>query len=822
MADTALSAQVEFEPAFLGNGSNLPVDLSRFERRNVASPGIYNVDVVVNDEWHGRFNLSFKARPGNEEALACFDNALLERLGLDSSKFYPHAQQQLSAAEACIPIDGALDDASSRLDFANQRLYLSVPQIAVKRSARETVDPSQWDSGITAGFLDYNLNTYGTQHRSQGNFRQTYLGLGAGLNIGPWRLRHDGSLNWSDQGQQRYQSIASYAQRDITPWRSQLTLGESYTSGGLFDSLSYTGIRLASDDRMLPASLRGYAPVVRGIASSNARVLIRQRGVTLHETTVAPGAFEIDDLYATGYGGDLEVTVTEADGREHSFSVPYAAVPLSLRAGASRYSATLGTLRNQQLNSDPVFVEGTWQYGLNNLVSTYSGMTLASGYGSALLGGSLNTELGAFGADLTQARTHLPGLGSQQGQSLRLSYAKTLSETDTQIALATYRYSTRGFYGLEDAQLSRQFLRDAGDQRYQRHRSRTTLSLAQPLALNYGQLHLSTSASSYWDHAGSDLSYSIGYSNHYKTLGYTLSSTRERDRFGRAGNTLYLSLSLPLGSERVRSLSSSISRDSNGNSRAQATLTGATSDDQHLSYGITASQDRHHGQNNHTLSSNLLYRGSAAELSGSLSQGRHTSQASLGLRGAIVAHADGLTLSQPLSETFGLIHAKDADGARVTSGTALKVDSGGYAVVPNLTPYRRNTVAIDPKGLSTDVELQSSSQQTVPRAGAIPLLVFQTRSGRSAVIHARQVDGQPLPFGAAVVDTDGNELGAVGQGSQLFARGLQDEGEIIVRWDNGSTGNCRITYALPAAAKKTAGAAPQNIQSVCLATPAHP
>ncbi|MCE6982651.1 fimbrial biogenesis outer membrane usher protein, partial [Pseudomonas frederiksbergensis] len=111
--------------------------------------------------------------------------------------------------------------------------------------------------------------------------------------------------------------------------------------------------------------------------------------------------------------------------------VPYAAVPLSLRAGASRYSATLGTLRNQQLNSNPVFVEGTWQYGLNNLVSTYSGMTLASGYGSALLGGSLNTELGAFGADLTQARTHLPGLGSQQGQSLRLSYAKTLSETDT-------------------------------------------------------------------------------------------------------------------------------------------------------------------------------------------------------------------------------------------------------------------------------------------------------------------------------------------------------------------------------------------------------
>ncbi|MFJ2546062.1 fimbria/pilus outer membrane usher protein [Pseudomonas sp. NPDC087612] len=822
MADTPSSALVEFEPAFLGNGSTSPVDLSRYQRRNITSPGTYSVDVLVNDNWHGRMNLSFKAWPGKEEALACFDNALLERLGLDISKFSPQAQQQLLAVDTCIPLDGALDDASSRLDFASQRLYLSVPQIAVKRSARETVDPAQWDEGITAGFLNYNLNNYSTRHRNQDNSRQTYLGLGAGLNIGPWRLRHDGSLNWSGQGQQRYQSIASYAQRDITPWRSQLTLGESYTSGELFDSLSFTGIRLASDNRMLPASQRGYAPVVRGIASSNARVVVRQRGVTLHETTVAPGAFEIDDLYATGYGGDLEVTVTEADGREHSFSVPYAAVPLSLRAGSSRFSATLGTLRNQALDSDPVFVEGTWQYGLNNLVSTYSGMTLASGYGSALFGGSLNTELGAFGADLTQARTHLPGLGSQQGQSLRLSYAKTLSETDTQIALATYRYSTRGFYGLEDAQLSRQFLRDAGDQRHQRHRNRTTLSLAQPLAEHYGQLHLSASASSYWDHAGSDVNYSIGYSNHYKTLGYTLSSTRERDRFGRADNTYFLSLSLPLGGERARSLSSSISRDGRGNSRAQATLTGALSADQQVNYGITASQDRSDGLNNHTLSSNVLYRGSAAELSASISQGRHTSQASLGLRGAIVAHADGMTLSQPLSETFGLIQAKDADGARVISASALKVDSSGYAVVPNLTPYQRNTVAIDPKGLSTDVELQSSSQQTVPRAGAIALLVFQTRSGRSAVIHARQADGQPLPFGAAVLDSQGNELGAVGQGSQLFARGLQDAGELIVRWDSGLAGNCRITYALPATAKKAANAAPQNIHSVCHAPPAHP
>ncbi|MDP1045118.1 fimbria/pilus outer membrane usher protein, partial [Klebsiella pneumoniae] len=41
-------------------------------------------------------------------------------------------------------------------------------------------------------------------------------------------------------------------------------------------------------------------------------VTVRQRGVLLDEVSVAPGPFVLNDLFATGYGGDLTVTVTEA------------------------------------------------------------------------------------------------------------------------------------------------------------------------------------------------------------------------------------------------------------------------------------------------------------------------------------------------------------------------------------------------------------------------------------------------------------------------------------------------------------------------------
>ena len=69
-----------------------------------------------------------------------------------------------------------------------------------------------------------------------------------------------------------------------------------------------------------------------------ARVTVRQRGVLLDDVSVAPGPFVLNDLFPTGYGGDLNVTITEADGRTREFIVPFAANANLLRPGHSRYS----------------------------------------------------------------------------------------------------------------------------------------------------------------------------------------------------------------------------------------------------------------------------------------------------------------------------------------------------------------------------------------------------------------------------------------------------------------------------------------------------
>ncbi len=58
--------------------------------------------------------------------------------------------------------------------------------------------------------------------------------------------------------------------------------------------------------------------MIHGIARGTAQVSIKQNGYEIYQSTVPPGPFTIDDLYAAGNGGDLQVTIKETDGTRRS------------------------------------------------------------------------------------------------------------------------------------------------------------------------------------------------------------------------------------------------------------------------------------------------------------------------------------------------------------------------------------------------------------------------------------------------------------------------------------------------------------------------
>ena len=489
-SDTAPAA-VQFDSTFLRTDPNQTVDVTRFARGNAVSPGVYSVDVWLNDTRIARQDVRFAAVERSDTARACFSRQVLEGFGVDFAKVgvdngakpeAGNASDATSASQAgkpaaaatgtneCVDLATAVPDATVDFDFSEQKLMLTVPQKYMRNAARGYVPPEMWQQGVNAGFVSYNANTYHTNGAGI-NSTQSYLGLNAGVNIGGWHFRHQSSVTSTSGEGTQFDDIATYVQHDVTKLKSQVTLGDANTTGDVFDSVAFRGVQIATDDRMLPESMRGYAPVVRGTAQSNARVTIRQNGQIIYETTVSPGPFEIKDLYATGYGGNLDVTVTEADGHTQSFTVPYASVAQSLRPGTTRFSATAGQLRNDTLETKPAFAQFTLQRGLTNTVTAYGGAVVANGYVAADIGAALNTKYGAFSADITGAQTQVPGQSTMRGTSLRIGYSKFIDSTDTNISVAAYRYSTAGFLNLSDAAS----VRDAGlaRRRYQLGRPAT-------------------------------------------------------------------------------------------------------------------------------------------------------------------------------------------------------------------------------------------------------------------------------------------------------------------------------------------------------------
>lgn len=776
-ADDA-AGSVEFSDGFMIGGK--AIDMSRYANGNPVAAGDYVVDIYVNDDFLRTQEVLFVS--GDESAVAspCLSAALVSALPLKSALI----DAVLAQGRGCLDLASVVEGSGVVFDSATLRLSIGIPQAAQARSAQGFVAPELREDGITAAFVDYSANHF--QGRSGAS---SYLGLHAGVNLGPWRLRHRTSFTRTGAGTQR-QTISSHLQRDVPGWNSQLLLGQGNTGGELFDSVGFTGLRLATDERMLPDSLRGYAPVVRGIAESTAVVTIRQNGSIIHESTVPPGPFAIDDLYPTSFGGDLEVSVTEADGRVQRFVANFSAVPQALRVGASRYSFTAGELRDNGAASASAslrFAEGTYARGLSNRFTVLGGVQLGEDYRAVLAGGAITTPIGAIGADITRSRARLPGR-TLAGSSLRLNYQRYVARTGTHFGLAAYRYSTRGFLSLGDlARANADHWGDVG-----RARQRYQLNITQRLSQRTS-LYLSGGHVAYWGRNAARNDFQLGVQSSRGTVNYGISALRYQLPHGGQDTRYALTLSMPLGRSRnAPRASAQLGRGGDG-TQSQLGISGSRGETAALSYSVSASQARGASY----YGGYAAWQGGNVHLNAAYTHGNDYRSLALGAAGSVVLHRHGVTFGAPVGDGFALIAAPGAQGARVGGSSTLRVGHSGYTVLPHVSPYRWNVIDLDPSGLPIEVELLQTSLRVAPTAGGIVSVPFDVRRDRTLFIDAAYPDGSALPFAAPVTTADGQPKGAVGQGGVIQLRGAQDRGELIV--NPGAENQCRIAYTLPTA-----------------------
>ncbi|TDB56851.1 fimbria/pilus outer membrane usher protein [Photorhabdus khanii] len=827
MATTlSASAREYFNPAFLmgAMGEQEHIDLSAYENAGYVAPGRYLVDIYMNQNKVDNREIEFRLINGHLQPVLTVTQ--FEEYGVNIRGL--PAFQGKASGSPITDLTKQIPHARAILDFARLRLDLSVPQAVMQPHHSGRVDPSLWDNGIPAFLMNYTVNgsegRYDGQETGGGSrSRNLFASFRNGLNLGPWRLRstqtysynrqrNEGPSGFAPSTQTQWQVSNTYLQRNVQSLRGEFTAGETYTGGDIFDSIPLRGMKLASEEAMLPDSQRGFAPEITGVASSNAQVTVSQNGYTVYQTTVAPGPFRFTDLYTIGDSGDLTVMIKEEDGSTRVSTLSSSFVPMMQRPGGIKYELTAGQYHGGNLTDgsrSPVFALGTLVYGLPHNITLYGGGLIAGNYQSGVLGSGVS--LGAFGAlsaDVTFARAQLQGAkgqenNRQQGQAYRVKYAKNLISTGTGIDLAAYRYSTPHYYSFSDVNSMGYSLNE-----YQvpwaldRRQSTWQVNLHQTLG-RWGSLYASGTRNDYWN-GRTDNNLNLGYNAMLMGISYNLSYNIYRmegaghwSENRQVSFNMQVPLSLFGSSSALRGAYTryTVSRDSQGNTTQQTGISGMLWDNR-LNYNLQQGWGNSGQQNSRAVS--LSYQGSQGNINLGYNDSANSHHFTYGASGALLIHPYGMTLSRSLGDEAVLVRAPGAKGVTVGDGN-VQTDWRGYAVLPGGSVYQKNTINLDPSTLPDGVDIDQTSKNVYPTRGAVTLANYQVRSGSQLLLTLTH-HGKPVPFGAtATLEENATQAGGgiVGDNGRVYLSGMPPAGRVKVKWGNGATQQCTTRYQVP-------------------------
>lgn len=784
-----------FNPSSLeGEGlTRQDIDLSLFSKQNAQLPGIYLSKVTLNK--HKMPDESIKYISGTNGILQPeLTPMLLKKWGV-KVKDYPELAKLSPEKKLDQPVSHYIPFSSASFDFNAMTLSVSMPQAAITQGNNNFVDSSRWDEGTLVAFTDYSFSGNERNEANQHTSTQ-YLNLRNGINVGGWRLRSYSTWN-NDNNEQSWDTINSWIQHDIHALNAQFIGGENSTRGEVFDSVQYRGVNVASDEEMLPGNQRGFAPVIRGIANSNAEVSVRQNGYLIYQATVAPGPFEINDLYSTTANGDLDITIKEADGSEHHFSQPYSGVAIMQRPGHVKFEATAGRYRadkNDHAN-EPLFMQASAIYGMNNYSTLFGGITGADKYTAANVGvGVTLGEPGSLSADVTHAQSTLDNAEQKTGQSYRLLYTGQIDSTNTNFTLGSYRYSTSGYYSFADA--NKKYDSDENDWSFHYNkRNRIQASISQ--SVMNSSIYLNGYRQNFWGTSKTEKSLSAGINSTVYGISINLAYSYSKTSDNGCDQTVSLGFSVPLSEWLPNSWASyNINSVKGGNLSQNMGLAGTLLEDQRLSYSLQQSQTNHGGGETSNIYGGYRSRYGNMSLGYSSSTG-NSQQISYAMNGGIVAHSGGITLSQPLGNQFAIVSANGASGIKFINQHGIQTDWFGNAIIPSLTPYQENTIRLDTTNLPDDIDSGATAVTVVPNRNAAVLAHFDARIGYRALISLTRPDGRAVPFGALATVDSTSLNGIVDDTGMLYLSGMEQRAALTIKWGNEPDQQCHADVVLP-------------------------
>ena len=800
---------IQFNTQFLDLESDAKLELNRFSRKGYVMPGKYTLQVMVNQSQVSQ-DTSINYIPDNDNTFPCLTPDLVAMIGLK-----PDIEEKLiwTNGGTCLQ-PNQLEGFKTDTDLGKSMLTLIIPQAYLQFSDKDWDPPSRWDEGIAGLLFDYNVNSQWRHPEHNEGDQYDISGNGTvGANFGAWRLRADWQANYrhedADDSDDIYTASANtarnwdwsryYAYRAIPSLGAQLKMGEDALTSDIFDSFNYIGTSLITDDQMLPPNLRGYAPDISGVARTNAKVTVTQQGRVIYESQVPAGPFRIQDLNEA-VSGDLHVRVEEQNGQVQEYDVSTASIPYLTRPGQVRYKVAMGRPQDWDHHVEgSLFTAGEISWGITNGWSLYGGGIVENHYQAAAIGvGRDLAVLGALSMDVTHSQAKFTketpyGEGTVQGNSFRASYAKDFDDIDSRLTFAGYRFAEENYMTMDeylDSQSS-----DGNLMRTGHDKEMLTLTYSQNIPAINVNAYINFTHRTYWNRADED-SYNLTIAHYFdvgdlRNVSLTLNGFRNQYD-NETDDGVYVSLSVPWGSDRTLSYNGSFSGNDNTNQAGYYQRL-----DERNNYQINAG----HGNDGATMDGYYRHTANYADIDVSMNyqEGEYVSGGmTLQGGGTLTAQGGGLHRSGMNGGTRLLV---DVDGlADIPVGgydTPVYSNHFGYAVLTDINDYYRNQIRIDLTKLPENAEVIHSVAQATLTEGAIGYRHIDVISGVKAMANIRLQDGSAPPFGAEVRNERQQQVGILDGDGSVYLLGIKAGERMHVSWDGQDQCDVVIPTPLP-------------------------
>lgn len=780
-APQALAAPAHQDRAAAGTGAQAPAvefDLEMLKNRGLGADvaeyfksgarfraGMARVTVFVNDQRIGQVGARF-----DDQGQVCFDEAFMSGAGLQW-RDAPTGDKQPGCADFLTQYPNTI----VKLIPGREEVRLIVPTDAIRPQG---AGHRAYATGGAGAILNYDVLL--TRNQSPGRSDQfRSIQSEAGFNAGDWVLRSRQSYVES-AGRTRFDHLYAYGQKTFAGLGQTVQAGQISIANSLFAGSSITGVQWVPE-AALQEGRQAARSLVSGIANSPARIEVRQSGSLIYTTVVPQGPFSLADIPLLNRSSDLHVSVIENNGGVHTFVVPAAELTSGDLGGTPGYSLALGKYRaygSRRTTREPFIATGTGTWGLDKDSNVTAGLMAATDYyavGAALNRAFTPSVNGSVRQVVSYSKDH-QAKGMQTSVSLNSQIIETVS------ASLGATMQTPGFRDLGDV---------VNDDRWSGFDARYRMQYTGSIGWSndaFGSVQGSYSRAGTFDGRRTQY-FTAAWSKSIKRVTVSLNFQHASGGSDSSGNTVLLSVSIPLGPRSVRGYVNS----HEGRTRSGASVSEQVNE--YVGYDLSAEHD---GQDRETSVSgnlSLLPRYFQASL-GAARNGSSGTMYSGQLRGGVAIHGSGVTLSPyPINDTYAIAKVGDVAGVKIaTPQGPVWTDISGRAVVPGLTPYRTSRLQVATPSLPRNVDLVNGYREIEAARGAVQRLDFGVVKTRRVLLRTKVSDGSLLARGVSVIDANGDFVTAVLSQGKVFLPGLDAPMPLRAEMSDGR--QCELSFQL--------------------------